>query len=152
MKESEKPREPREKAERQVMPYSVRPRLDRFEVFQISREDWFNEYERADVKYHDARGIFGAPRYDYFVYANNLQKKRNGGSRIYLMLHNRKSLENMRNRKPGLFEDVRNRMKQEYSIDVEETIEDEMVIMAVDSVDVSSVCDQSMNIIFGGRE
>lgn len=121
----------------------------RFDVFTIPKEEFWKNYKRTELKYHDPDGHFGAPKYDYFLYLSMEEKERRGSSRPYILIHTKKSLEHMR---PDVKTNVRTVMRKQHEISIDEVEEEDLVIVACDHKSGSAIGDNSASIFFQRRE
>lgn len=101
---------------------------NRFSVVVIKKGEFWNNFSKIDFKLHDCDGIFGYMGWDYFVYKNTKEQKELGSSKVYLLLHTKRSLENMREEK---IKNTRQRMKR-FGINIDDIIRSDDVIVAID--------------------
>jgi len=127
---------------------SFGPDLKRFSVFTLPARDFFRDYHKINLTYHDFHGTFGAEKFHYFLHWRASDKKKFGVSKVYLRLQTKKSLENMRD---DLYYKISTRM-EEYSIDLEEVKRENLIVVACDSVDASMISDSAFSVFFTPAE
>lgn len=121
----------------------------RFEVYTMPAKEWWGHYRRTELKYHDPDGVFGAEKYDYFLYRSTGEIEIRGSSKPYILIHTQKSLENMR---PEIKERVRRVMIEKHDIDINEVIDLNLVIVACDRRSGSAVGENNASIFFQRKE
>jgi len=109
--------------------------LERFEVKTMSAENWSSSFYKIPIKFHDNDGFFGAEKFDFFTYSSKRDVGKFGFSRAYILLHTKKSLQNMRD---SVFESIAKKMK-EFGIDVYKIIECNLIIYAYDKEASSTI-------------
>ena len=118
-------------------------------VYTIPASDFWDNWKRTELKYHDPDGHFGAPKYDYFLYLSMEERERRGSSRPYILIHTRKSLGHMR---PEIKANVKKIMRRDHDIDIDEVEKDDLMIVACDHKSGSAIGDNSASIFFQRRE
>lgn len=118
--------------------------LERFMVKTMSADEWINGFIKFHIKFHDGNGFFGAEQFDFFTYSSKKEVGKFGLSKAYIMLHNKRSLQHM---KDSIFESIDKRM-EELGVDVKEVIDRNLVIYAYDPYGGSVIGRGGINIQF----
>ena len=118
--------------------------LGRFKLDTMTAEHWITGFFKFHIKFHDGEGFFGAEKFDFFTYSSRDEVSKFGFSKAYIMLHNKRSLQNMRD---DVFEKTEKRMV-ELGIDVNEVMDNNLVVYAYDPHGGSTIGRGGMNIQF----
>jgi hypothetical protein len=118
--------------------------LDQFKVFTMPEQEWFKKFFRVDVKYHDAVGVFGPQRYDYFIYWKGSSVDSYGASNPHILVCTPKSLSKMR---PDRKADYRRVLKR-HGIDLDQAEKERLVVAAKDQAFFSSIGRDSLTLFF----
>lgn len=97
---------------------------NRFEIVVMNRDEFWNCFQRTDLKFYDNEGKFGPNRWSYFAYRDINEQN----TKIYILLHTKKSIENLTKEKISIIEQ---KMKR-FGIDINNIAKSDNVIVCID--------------------